>query len=88
VTEIVPAMTRVAYVSTLNTGDGLAVNGPEGQMQFRREDPHGVVIQFGDKQLSVHKELLPLLGRYFMAASLRLGVDINAGWDQEQRGQA
>lgn len=84
---IEPIMTRVAYVTTENTGGSLDVNGPEGQMQMRRADPHGVLIQFGPGvQLSVHKDLLPIMGRYFLAAALALGVDINDGWDAPQIG--
>ena len=83
---IEPIMTRVAYVTTENTGGSLDINGPEGQMQMRRIDPHGVVIQFGGQKLSVHKGLLPILGRYFLAAGLLLGEDINDGWDAEQTG--
>jgi hypothetical protein len=84
---IEPIMTRVAYVTTENTGGSLDVNGPEGQMQMRRADPHGVLIQFGPSvQLSVHKELLPIMGRYFLAAALLLGVDLNEGWDAPQIG--
>jgi hypothetical protein len=82
---IEPIMTRVAYVTTSNTGGSLAINGPEGQVQMHRVSPDGVVIQFGPAiQLSVHKELLPIVGRYFLAAALLLGVDINEGWDSEQ----
>jgi hypothetical protein len=83
---IQPIMTRMAYITTTNTGGSLDVNGPEGQVQMRRIDPHGVVIQFGDQSLSIHKDLLPLIGRFFLAAGLILGVDVNEGWDQEQAG--
>lgn len=82
-----PVMTRYAYVTTANTGGSLEINGPEGQVQFHRVDPHGVVIQFGPGiQLSVHKDLLPLMARYLLGASLLLGVDINEGWDAPQYG--
>lgn len=81
-----PIMTRVAYVTTENTGGSLDINGPEGQMQMRRVDPHGVVIQYGGRQLSVHKGLLPILGRFFLAAALLQGEEINAGWDANQTG--
>lgn len=80
-----PIMTRVAYLTTRNTGGSLAINGPEGQVQMHRVDPHGVVIQFGPGvQLSVHKDLLPIIGRYFLAAALFQGVEINKDWDAEQ----
>ena len=88
-TGIQPILTRMAYVTTKNTGGSLDINGPEGQIQMRRVDPHGVVIQFGpDVQLSVHKELLPIIGRFFYAAALLQGVDINKDWDAEQFGGA
>ena len=84
---IQPIMTRVAYVTTENTGGTLDVHGPEGTVQMRRIDPYGVLIQFGPGvQLSIHKDLLPMLGRFFLAAALLQGVDINAGWDQAQQG--
>ena len=86
-TGIQPILTRMAYVTTKNTGGSLDINGPEGQIQMRRVDPHGVVIQFGpDVQFSVHKELLPILGRFAFGAALLLGVDINEGWDSDQSG--
>jgi hypothetical protein len=81
---ILGSMTRVAYVTTENTGDELSISGPEGVIQFGRVDPHGVVLQFGGLQLSIHKELLPYLGRYAFAAALKLGVDINHEWDKDQ----
>jgi hypothetical protein len=85
--RIQPIMTRIAYVTTENTGGALDVNGPEGQVQFRRVDPHGVVVQFGPGvQLSIHKDLLPLIGRFFLGAALLLDVPINEGWDAPQWG--
>jgi len=78
---ILPGMTRVAYVTTANTGDTLTVRGPEGVLFCRREDPHGVVVQLNGQQLSLNKELLAIVGRYFLAAGLLLGQDINADWD-------
>lgn len=81
-----PIMTRVAYVTTEHTGGSLDVTGPEGQLQARRVDPHGVVLALGGQKLSVHKDLLPILGRFFLAAALLQGVEINEGWDQAQAG--
>lgn len=81
---IQPAMTRMAFISTEHTGGSLDVTGPEGTLQARRVDPHGVVIMIGDHQVSVIKELLPILGRYFLAAGLLLGQEINNGWDKPQ----
>jgi hypothetical protein len=81
-----PIMTRVAYVTTEHSGGSLDVNGPEGTLQARRVDPHGVVIMLGDRTLSIQKDLLPIMGRFFLAAALLLGEEINAGWDTEQTG--
>jgi hypothetical protein len=78
---IQPIMTRIMNVTTSNTGGGLDVNGPEGQVQFRRVDPHGVLMKFGDQYLSIAKEDLPTVARFFGAATLLLGVDLNEGWD-------
>jgi hypothetical protein len=85
---IEPIMTRVAYVSTEHTGGTLDVNGPEGQLQARRVDPHGVVLMLGAQSISVHKDLLPILGRFFFAAAMLQGVEINEGWDATQVGGA
>jgi hypothetical protein len=82
---ILPGMTRVAYVTTANTGDTLTVRGPEGVFQCQRVDPHGVGIQLNGQVLSLNKELLAIIGRYFLAAGLLLGQDINAGWDSEDQ---
>jgi hypothetical protein len=79
-----PIMTRIANVDTSVTGGSMQLAGPEGTVQFHRVDPHGVVMQYAGQQLSINKELLPVLGRYAMAAALLLGVDINEGWNQEQ----
>jgi hypothetical protein len=83
--SIRPSMTRVAYVTTDNSGGSCQIAGPEGQVQFHRVDPHGVVMQFGDLQLSIHKDSLPVLARYLNAAALLLGVDINEGWDDPEQ---
>ena len=80
---ILGGMTRVAYVTTANTGTGVKVTGPEGTLEAVRVDPHGVVLTLNGRQFSINKELLPVLGRYFLAAGLLLGEDINAGWDAE-----
>lgn len=81
---IQPIMTRIAYVTTEHTGGSLDVNGPEGQLQARRVHHLGVVLALNGQQLSVHKDLLPILGRFFLAAALLQGVDINEGWDSAQ----
>lgn len=79
-----PIMTRVAYITTENTGGSLDVPAPEGMMQVRRVDPHGVRIEIGQEGLSVKKENLAMMGRFFLAAALLLGQDINAGWDDKE----
>jgi hypothetical protein len=80
---ILGPMTRVAYVTTANTGDVLTVRGPEGLLQCKREDPHGVVMVLNGQTLSINKELLAIIGRYFLAAGILLGEDVNANWDAE-----
>jgi hypothetical protein len=76
-----PIMTGIVYVTTENTGGSCQIVGPEGAVQFHRVDPHGVVMQFGEGQLSINKENLPILYRYLAAAALLLGVPLNDGWD-------
>lgn len=77
---------RVAYVSTTNTGAHMTLATPEGVIRFRRIDPHGVLMEIGGQTYSVTKDALPFAGRFFLAAALMLGVDINAGWGGEQSG--
>jgi len=72
---------RLLYVTTANTGGSLDINGPEGTAQFRRADPHGVVMLWAGRPLSIGGHLLPEVARFFAAAAIRLGVDINEGWD-------
>jgi hypothetical protein len=80
---ILGPMTRVAYVTTANTGDVLTVRGPEGLLKCKREDPHGVVMTLNGQTLSINKELLAVIGRYFLAAGILLGEDVNLNWDAE-----
>jgi hypothetical protein len=77
-------MARVAYVTTANTGLGANINTPEGTIRLERADPHGLIITAGGQSYRLSKESLPYLGRFFFAAALQLGVDINAGWDAPQ----
>jgi hypothetical protein len=79
-------MIRMAYVSTANTGASMTLLAPEGTVVFQRVDPHGVVAEIDGKTLSITKEALPVLGRFFLAAGIQLGVDINEGWDAAQAG--
>jgi hypothetical protein len=78
--SIQPIMTRIAYVSTETTGGSLDVPAPEGMIQARRVDPHGVLLLVGGQQYSVDKRHLAMMGRFFLAAALLLGEDINADW--------
>jgi hypothetical protein len=77
-------MTRVAYVTTANTGLGASLATVDGMIRLERADPHGVVIMAGGQSYRVDKASLPDIGRFFFAAALALGVDINAGWDGPQ----
>jgi hypothetical protein len=79
-------MIRMAYVSTTNTGAAMTIMAPEGTIQMTRVDPHGVVLEADGKTFSISKDALAFLGRFFLAAGIELGVDINEGWDAEQRG--
>ena len=79
-------MTRIAYVTTANTGAEVTVVAPEGVIRMERVDPHGVVLSVAGQVYSISKEALPILGRFFLAASIQLGVDINEGWDAQQTG--
>jgi hypothetical protein len=79
-----PIMTRLVPVTTEHTGGTLDLTGLEGVAQFRRIDPHGVVMMFGGQQLSIPADVLPLVGRFFLAAAMVLGQDVTAGWDAEQ----
>lgn len=77
---------RVAYVDTDWTGAEATIAAPEGAVQLKRVDPHGVILAAGGQTYSISKEALPVLGRYFLAAGLMLGVDINEGWNGPQSG--
>jgi hypothetical protein len=73
---------RLLYLTTGNTGGSLDVTGVEGQAQFRRLDPDGVRMLYAGQYLSIDKDALPTVARFFGAAAVLLGVDINEGWDQ------
>jgi len=74
--ELHPVVERLMYVSTAYTGGSMDVTGPEGVAQFRRCDPHGVVMMYGGKQLSIRKEDLITISRYFAAAGIILGMPL------------
>jgi hypothetical protein len=76
-----PAMTRILNITTTNTGGSLDVPCPEGTIQCRRVDPHGVIMMANGQQFSIQKNELAIMARFFGAAALLLGEDINAGWD-------
>lgn len=77
-------VTRVAYVTTENTGAECILNTGQGQIQLRRVDPHGVEMVVAGVPYGITSPNLPYVGRFFLAAAVRLGVDINAGWDKPQ----
>lgn len=79
-------MSRILYVTTANTGGSLDVPTPEGVLQARRIDPHGVLVMAGEETFSVPKSELPMIARFFAAAAVRLGVDINDSWDAPEGG--
>lgn len=81
-----PIMTRMAFITTENNGGSLDVPAPEGMMQVRRVDPHGCRVEVAGQGLSIRKEDLAVIGRFFLAAALLLGEDINAGWDDKEPG--
>jgi len=74
--ELHPVVERLMYISTAYTGGSMDVTGPEGVAQFRRCDPHGVVMMYGGKQLSIRKEDLITISRYFAAAGIILGMPL------------
>lgn len=71
-----PVLFRQMLVSTADTGGSLDVPGPEGMVQFRRMDPHGVIMVFEGKQLSIQKADVPIMAKYFAAAALLLGEEL------------
>lgn len=79
-------MTRIAYVTTANTGAQMTVTAPEGVIRLERVDPDGVVLSVAGNVYSISKDALPYLGRFFLAAGVSLGVDINHNWDAQQTG--
>lgn len=77
-------MTRVAYVTTENTGEQCQITTGQGVVRLDRVDPHGVLIVAAGQEFGVTPANLPYIGRFFLAAALKLGVDINEGWDAPQ----
>lgn len=77
---------RMAWISTHHTGGSLDLPGPEGLLQVRRADPDGVILMLGTERLSIRKEDLPTIGRFFLAAGLMLGQDVNEAWDAGRDG--
>lgn len=69
-----PIILKNMVISTEHTGGSLDVPGPEGMVQFRRMDPHGVLMVFNGKdKLSIKKEDVPIMAKFFAAAALLLG---------------
>lgn len=81
-TNIHPIMTRVAYVTTENTGGSLDVPTPECVMKARRVAGGGVLVMVQDRWASIQSKDLAIIGRFFLAAALLLGEDINKDWDK------
>lgn len=79
------SLARVLNVETDYTGSVCQLTGPEGSVVFGRVDPHGVVMEFNGQYLSIDKKNLPILARFFAAAGVLLGVDINEGWDAPEQ---
>ncbi len=80
-------MIRKAWINTAGTGRGMEVRPPEGLIQMETREPHGVLILVNGKdKLSVSAESLPYMARYFWAAALLCGVDLNEGWEGTQEG--
>lgn len=77
-----PGFIRMAYVDITNTGREAALNTNEGSFRLERVDPYGVQMIVGGKSYGLTKEALPYVGRFFLAAAVMLGVDINEGWDK------
>ena len=75
------AMVRMAYVDVTNTGRTMDFNFPEGHAHFERV-PEGVMMIVNGKPYGLSKEALPVIGRFFLAAAVMLGVDLNEGWDK------
>lgn len=75
-------MSRVAYVDVSGTGRVMTLHTQEGSIEFDRIDPHGVQIVIGGQAYGVTKDALPYIGRFFLAAAVMLGVDLNEGWDK------
>ena len=68
------------YFTTENTGGSLDLTVPEGVAEVRRHNTDGV-LWMGPPQMSIQKDDLPAVARFFAAAAFMCGVDINAGWD-------
>lgn len=75
---------RMAYISTQHTGGSLQLFTPEGVLEAHRLDPHGVQFVAGGQGYSIQKRDIAIVGRYFLAAGVMLGLDINDGWDATQ----
>lgn len=82
--RIIVPQTRMAWVTTENTGQYMEIRTAQGVIRLRRVDPHGVEVEFGGTAYGITAPHLAMVGRFFLAAGLQLGQDINEGWDQPQ----
>lgn len=77
-----PLMSRVAYFDPTGTGKYMTITFPAGVAGFETMPPDGVLMRLDGKEWGFTKGALPYIGRFFLAASVRLGVDPNEGWDK------
>lgn len=80
-------LSRHAWINPNITGAGMTIRTGQGVITLRRVDPHGVEIVFGGVAYGVTSPHLALIGRYFLAAAILQGQDINADWDGPQHSQ-
>lgn len=74
-------VSRIAYISVAHTGGSLDFQTPQCAVAARRVDPHGVQVRAGAQELSIQAADLVTIGRFFLAAAVMLGQDLNDGWD-------
>jgi len=80
-------LARQAWVDPSNTGAFMQIRTAQGLIELRRVDPHGVEVIFNGVAYGITAPHLAIIGRFFLAAGIALGQDINAGWDGPQHSQ-
>lgn len=75
----------MAYIDTAVTGGTMNLQTPQGTIRFERT-PFGVQMTVNGLPYVISKEGLSVMGRFFLAASILHGQDVNDGWDQPQSG--